>query len=33
MDNWNFNMDNLKAVEEHRVLFISGNTKIKNPRD
>lgn len=33
MDNWNFNMDNLKAVEEHRVLFLSGNTRIKNPRD
>lgn len=26
-------MDNLRAVEEKKVLFISGNTKIKNPRD
>lgn len=33
MDNWNYNMDNLRAVEEKKVLFISGNTKIKNPRD
>jgi hypothetical protein len=33
MDNWNYNMENLRAVEQHKVLFISGNTKIKNPKD